>query len=112
MFAALLVTASVNDSNLILWDVDSGRNTALKRIGYPCSLVKWSPDGSLLFSATVGSAFHVWSTEKWVPEQWNLGVGGSIQSAVWSPCGSHALIITTEDQYLYSLKFTEAQLCN
>lgn len=108
---SLLVSASLNDSDLIIWDIDYGRNTPLKRVGHPCSLIKWSPDGSKLFSSTVGGVFRVWYTEKWTPERWSVK-GGAIQSVAWSPCGLHLLFVTTEDQLIYALRFANEQLFN
>lgn len=108
---SLLVSASLNDSDVIIWDVDYGRNTPLKRVGHPCSLIKWSPDNSKLFSATSGGVFRVWYTEKWTPERWSVK-SGTIQSAAWSPCGLHLLFITTDDHLIYALKFANEQLFN
>ena len=106
-----LVSASFNDSDLLVWDVDYGRSTPLKRVGHPCSLLKWSPDNTKLFSSTVGGVFRVWYTEKWTPERWSVK-SGTIQSAAWSPCGLHLLFVTTEDQFIYALKFASDQLFN
>lgn len=108
---SLLVSASLNDSDLIVWDVDYGRNTPLKRVGHPCALIKWSPDNSKLFSSTVGGVFRVWYTDKWTPERWSVKCG-TIQSVAWSPCGLHLLFVTTEDQFIYALKFANEQLFN
>lgn len=108
---SLLVSASLNDSDLIIWDVDYGRNTPLKRVGHPCSLIKWSPDNSKLFSSTVGGVFRVWYTEKWTPERWSVKCG-TIQSVAWSPCGLHLLFVTTDDQYIYAMKFANEELFN
>lgn len=93
----------------MIWDVDYGRNIPLKRVGHPCSLVKWSPDDSKLFSATVGGVFRVWDTENWTPERWTVK-GGTIQSVAWSPCSKHLLFVTTEDQLIYALKFASEEL--
>lgn len=109
LLAALLVSASPNDSDLIIWDVDFSRNVPLKRVGHPCSLVKWSPDESKLFSATVGGVFRVWDAEKWTPERWTVKCG-TIQSVAWSPCSKHLLFVTTEDQLIYALKFANEEL--
>lgn len=108
---ALLVSASLNDSDLIVWDIDYGRHTALKRVGHPCALIKWSPDDLMLLSSTVGGVFRVWTTDKWTPERWTVK-SGSIQSVAWSPCGLHLLFVTTEDQFIYALKFANEQLFN
>lgn len=105
----LLISASIKDSNLIIWDVDQNRNTPLKRIGPPCALLTLSSDGNRLFSSTVGNVFRVWTTNRWQPERWTVPYG-SIQTAAWSPCGQYLLFITTDEPILYCLQFIEEQL--
>ncbi|XP_067622354.1 aladin-like [Eurosta solidaginis] len=71
-----LATASISDTDMSLWDVDRQQNTPLRRVGPPCSLLKWSPDAANLFSATVGNVFRVWSAnKKWTPERWTINCG-------------------------------------
>ncbi|XP_059609472.1 aladin-like isoform X2 [Phlebotomus argentipes] len=106
-----LITASINDSNIVVWDVDMNRSVQLKRIGAPCTQIKWSPDGCRLFSATMGSLFRVWDTGKWTSEQWTVGVG-TIQSQAWSPCGTQLVFIITEVPCLYAIHFVEEQVFN
>lgn len=105
----LLATCSLNSPDVLIWDVDRDLSTPLKRSGFSNSLLRWSPNGVNLFSSTIGNIFRVWSTEKWTPEKWQLP-SGSIQSAVWSSCGSILLFVTTNEPYLYSLGFIEGQL--
>lgn len=99
----------MSDPNAVVWDVDTNRSIALKRIGMPCALTKWSPNNQRLFTSTVGSVFRVWQTNKWIPERWTIPTG-SIQSAAWSPCSNHLLFVTTNEPILYSLCFIEEQL--
>lgn len=106
---SLLATASINDSDILIWDVDMNRCAPLKRVGAPCSLVKWAPDGLRLCTTTVGNVFRVWSTDQWIPERWTVP-HGAIQSAAWSPCSGYLLFVTTDEPYLYSLRFVEEQL--
>lgn len=106
----LLATSSIGDTDVIIWDVDKSNSSTLKRVGPPCSILKWSPDGSCLFSATVGNVFRVWSSEKhWEPERWTIS-SGNIQSACWSPCSTFLLFVTSEESTLYRLQFFEEQL--
>ncbi|XP_011181672.1 aladin [Zeugodacus cucurbitae] len=103
----LLATASISDTDILIWDVDKLQNTPVRRVGSPCSLLKWSPDGAYLFSATVGSVFRVWSADKkWTPERWTIKCG-VVQSACWSPCGNFLLFVTTGDSILYRLHFQD-----
>lgn len=86
------------------------QNAILRRVGPPCSLLKWSPDSAYLFSATIGNVFRVWSTDKkWAAERWTIGAG-TMQSACWSPCGTFLLFVTSEDPILYRLQFFEEQI--
>uniref|UniRef100_A0A1A9ZRI3 Aladin seven-bladed propeller domain-containing protein n=1 Tax=Glossina pallidipes TaxID=7398 RepID=A0A1A9ZRI3_GLOPL len=106
----LLASASIGNTDIILWHIDKMESIALKRVGPRCSLLKWSPDGSCLFSATVGNVCRVWYTErKWQPERWAISKG-HIQSACWSPCADFLLFITSEESILYRLQFVEEQL--
>lgn len=105
-----LATASISDTDVIIWDVDQNRNTPLKRVGFSCSMLKWSPDGYRLCSTTVEKVFRVWTTtNQWTPERWTIG-HGTVQSVVWSPCSSYILFVTSEEPYLYSLRFVDEQL--
>ncbi|KAL5275604.1 AAAS family protein [Megaselia abdita] len=107
---SLLASASINSTDILIWDVDKVASAPLKRVGLPCSLLKWSPDGTSLFSSTVGNVFRVWATEKkWVPDRWTIG-SGSIQSAQWSPCNSFLLFVNSNEPILYQLQFVEEQL--
>lgn len=105
----LLATASVADTDVVVWSIDTNRNVALKRIGPPCALLQWSPNSSRLCTSTVGSVFRVWETNKWTPERWILPTG-AIQSIAWSPCSNHLLFVTTTESILYSLCFIDDQL--
>ncbi|XP_055840899.1 aladin [Episyrphus balteatus] len=106
----LLATSSIGDTDVVIWNVDKSNSSTLKRVGPPCSILKWSPDGSCLFSATVGNVFRVWSAEKhWEPERWTVA-NGYIQSACWSPCSSFLLFVTSDESTLYRLQFFEEQL--
>ncbi|XP_054731237.1 aladin [Anastrepha obliqua] len=106
----LLATASISDTDILLWDVDKMQNMPLRRVGPPCSLLKWSPNGAFLFAATVGNVFRVWSVhKKWTPERWTINTG-IVQSACWSPCGNFLLFVTTGDSILYRLNFQSEQV--
>ncbi|XP_058812233.1 aladin-like [Topomyia yanbarensis] len=105
----LLATASINDPDILIWDVDQNRQVPLRRVGPPCALLKWSPTGSRLCSTTVGNVFRVWQTNKWIPDRWTIN-NGTIQSIVWSSSGSHLLFVTTEECFLYCLGFVEDEV--
>lgn len=105
-----LATASISDSDIIVWHVDTKRHTRLKRVGPPCTLIKWSPDGTSMFTATVSNVFRVWSTtHKWEPERWTI-TSGYVLSACWSPCSNFILFITSEHNVLYCLEFLDQRV--
>ncbi|KAI9578398.1 hypothetical protein GQX74_008972 [Glossina fuscipes] len=103
----ILASASIHDTDILLWHIDNMQTTPLKRMGSACSLLKWSPDGSCLFNATLGNVFRFWYIEnKWQPERWTLPKG-YIQSACWSPSSRFLLFITSEEPLLYCLDCDE-----
>uniref|UniRef100_A0A1A9V9E0 Aladin seven-bladed propeller domain-containing protein n=1 Tax=Glossina austeni TaxID=7395 RepID=A0A1A9V9E0_GLOAU len=103
----ILASASIRDTDILLWHIDSMQSTPLKRIWAASSLLKWSPDGSCLFNATLGNVFRLWYTEnKWRPECCRLPKG-YIQSACWSPCSRFLLFVTSEEPMLYRLDFVD-----
>lgn len=106
---SLLASASVSDTDVIVWEVDTNRCVPLKRIGVPCALLKWSPNSNRLCSSTVRNVFRVWNTTNWIPERWTVP-NGSIQSAAWSPCSNHLIFVVTNDTILYRLCFVDDQL--
>lgn len=106
---SLLASASVSDTDVIVWEVDTTRCVPLKRIGVPCALLKWSPNSHRLCASTVGNVFRVWSTSNWIPERWTVP-NGSIQSAAWSPCSNHLIFVVTNETILYRLCFVDDQL--
>lgn len=109
MDGSLLATASIGDTNVLIWNIDKLQNNPLRRVAPACCLLKWSPDGTLLFSSTVGNVFRVWNCDKkWTPERWTLNAA-TIKSACWSPCSSFLLFVT-EEPVLYRLQFIEEQL--
>jgi aladin len=106
----LLATASANDSDIWLWDVDQNRHVGLKRVGPACTQLSWSPNGGKLWSSTATDVFRVWSTTDWRPERWSIKQCGHIKSAAWSQCGNFLLFVVSKDSYLYSLGFVQEQL--
>lgn len=105
----LLATASINDPDILIWDVDQNKQVPLRRVGPPCAMLKWSPTGSKLCSTTVGGVFRVWQTNQWTPDRWTVNQG-TIQSVVWSRSDSHLLFVTSEDSFLYCLGFVEDEV--
>lgn len=56
----LLLTASICDTSMYIWDVSSERYVPLKRVGGGgVSFVTWSPDSSKVFTATGGLIFRL-----------------------------------------------------
>ena len=106
---SLLASSSINSPDILIWDVDQNRNIPLKRVGSPCSLLLWSPDDSRLCSTTINNVFRVWDTNKWLPDRWTI-LNGTVQSLAWSPCSSYLLFVTTNEPYLYCLRFFDEQL--
>lgn len=103
-FGDLLATAAALDVAIRVWDVDTNRSEAIKRsAGGGKSLVKWAPDGSKLFSASLGIIFRMWNCSNWSSERWDVGEG-RIQCACFSTCGTILLFSTTTEPTIFALR--------
>ncbi|KAH8408940.1 hypothetical protein KR009_004078 [Drosophila setifemur] len=106
-----LVTASIGDRSVLIWQPDDGRRQAVRRLGPPGSLLKWSPDNDWLFAGTVDRVFRVWSClHHWTTERWVCSPGGHVQTACWSPCGRFLLFVNSAEPILYRLQFVRQTL--
>ncbi len=71
-------------------------------------LVSWSSSfsalnrGPCVLSATPSTVFRIWETRTWTSETWNV-LRGRVQSACWSPSGSHLLFATSQEPTLFAL---------
>lgn len=108
---ALLATASMKDSSILIWDVDKNSCVPLRRTSPPYLHLQWSLNGAYLFSSTVGNVFRVWNCETWKSDRWTIA-SGHVQSFQWSPCARFLLFVTSEDTILHSLGFADEMLFN
>lgn len=105
----ILLSSSPVDTAIMAWDVAMETGIPLRRVGGGgVSLLKWSPDGSKVFSATPSHLFRVWETTKWSCEVWTKCIG-RLKTACWSPDGSVLLFATEIEPIIYSLSFSTAQ---
>lgn len=105
----LLASATIASSDILIWDVDHGTATPLKRVKPPGALVSWSPNGSTLCATTTGCVFRIWNTDRWTVDRWTIE-RGTVQSVTWTPCSLFMLFVTTEEPFLYCLGFAEDTL--
>lgn len=55
----VLASSAASDSGILIWNVELNETTCLKRpASYGNSLLKWSPSGTKLFSASIGLTFR------------------------------------------------------
>lgn len=107
----LLATACMNDSSILIWDVDKNACVPLRRTSPPYLNLQWSMNGAYLFTSTVGNVFRVWNCETWKSDRWTIA-SGHVQSFRWSPCARFLLFVTSEEPILYSLGFADELLFN
>lgn len=89
----LLASGSPNDSSVVLWDVDLGKGTPLGAAAplHGVTMVRWSPDSTMLFAATP-TAFGVYRiADRWQLERWTK-CGGGVLAAAWLPDSSALLL--------------------
>ncbi|XP_033220695.1 aladin-like [Belonocnema kinseyi] len=95
----LLVSSSLSDSNMIIWDVSKETGVPLKRVGGGgLCFTRWSSNGSRLLSSTCGKVFRVWNIgtgSPWVSEKWTVP-NGRVAAACFGPKLT-LLFASTED---------------
>ncbi|KAL3283645.1 hypothetical protein HHI36_006784 [Cryptolaemus montrouzieri] len=99
-----LVSAAACDKSVYVWNVELNMTSTLKRPGGSGNtLVKWSPTGDKMFTASNGITFRVWDCRSWECERWTVQ-SGKVQSACWTSCGMHLLFATTTEPLIYALR--------
>uniref|UniRef100_A0A182JJL1 Aladin seven-bladed propeller domain-containing protein n=1 Tax=Anopheles atroparvus TaxID=41427 RepID=A0A182JJL1_ANOAO len=100
----LLVTASVSNSCVFVWDVELQQYEVLHHINKPCAMVSFGPSGDQLLVTTVAHLFFIGSIKpRYKPAVWKLK-SGSVQSFAWSKREDHLLYVTTDDQELFHIQ--------
>ncbi|XP_077368761.1 aladin isoform X1 [Festucalex cinctus] len=104
---SLLVSASPNDTAMMVWDVAAESCVPLRRVGGGgVSFLSWSTDGSHLLASTPSAVFRVWETRMWTCERWPCEKG-RCQSGCWSPDGSRLLFTVQGETVIYALTFND-----
>lgn len=107
----LLATASINDTSVMIWDIDKNACSPLGRFSIPFLKLQWSLDGSFIFTSTVAKSFRVWNCEKFSSEKWTIA-SGIVKSFQWSPCAKFLLFVTSNDPVLYCLGLADEPIFN
>lgn len=103
-----LLSSSPASSSILAWTVSVEECEEIRRLrGSGVSLVLWSPNGALVFSATVSPLIRVFETKTWTCETWHQ-LDGRCQAACWSPDSSVLLFATKNDCIVYALHFVDA----
>lgn len=104
----LLVSASLCDRAMYVWDVSMERAVPLQKYGGGIPvLVKWSPTSEHIFASTTNILFRIWSSVSWSSENWYTG-SSRIKCACWSSDGSVLLFATTAEPTIYAITVSSA----
>uniref|UniRef100_A0A182NPA3 Aladin seven-bladed propeller domain-containing protein n=1 Tax=Anopheles dirus TaxID=7168 RepID=A0A182NPA3_9DIPT len=103
----LLATASINDTHLLVWNVDQQRCVPMHRVKLPCALVSFAPLGHNMIASTIGRDFYLCTVppEAVTRVRWTTA-SGSLQSFAWSRDEKHLLFVTTDDTKLFYMRFS------
>ncbi|KAG0165461.1 hypothetical protein DFQ28_008620 [Apophysomyces sp. BC1034] len=81
----LIAAASAITNTLVIYDTLLQRTKPLKRYGKGNVLLRWSPDGEWLYSASISGYSRMWETRTWTSSQFLNPPGLWVQSACWAP---------------------------
>ncbi|KAF7721860.1 hypothetical protein EC973_004068 [Apophysomyces ossiformis] len=81
----LIAAASGTSNTLVIYDTLLQQTKPLKRYGKGNVLLRWSPDGEWLYSASISGYSRVWETRTWTSSQFLNPPGLWVQSACWAP---------------------------
>lgn len=106
----ILVSASPTDSAIMVWVPSMDTYVAVKRVGHGgVTLLRWSPQGSKLFTGCPSATFRVWRCEDWTPEMWTTS-HGRCQAACWSSDDTVLLFATANEPVIYMILFDEGNM--
>uniref|UniRef100_A0A1Y1ND83 Aladin seven-bladed propeller domain-containing protein n=2 Tax=Photinus pyralis TaxID=7054 RepID=A0A1Y1ND83_PHOPY len=106
----ILASAAARDPSILIWHVERNETSTLSMPGsHGNCLVKWSPRGNKLLTATVERVFRIWNCETWTSERWNV-LTGRIQACCWSPCEGIVLFVSNTEPIIYALSFTHLEM--
>lgn len=101
----LLASASPTDNSIMVWNVALDSSFPIRRFGDGgVTFLRWSPDGSKLFSASPSFVFRVWECMTWSSQKWTKLLG-RCQNACWSSDSNTLLFSIAKEPVVYSLAF-------
>ncbi|XP_011505246.1 PREDICTED: aladin [Ceratosolen solmsi marchali] len=106
----LLVSCSLTDMNMIIWDVAKESGIPLRRLGGGgLCFTHWSPCGSRLLATTCRKIFRVWDIgagTSWKSERWTVP-NGRVAAACFGPNLTLLFTSTEDPSMVYSLPLQE-----
>ncbi|KAJ8686499.1 hypothetical protein QAD02_022293 [Eretmocerus hayati] len=106
----LLVSCSLTDMNMIIWDVAKESGVPLRRVGGGgLCFTRWSSCGSRLLATTCRKIFRVWNTETgspWKTERWTVP-SGRVAAACFGPNLTLLFTSTEDPAMIFSLPLQE-----
>lgn len=103
----LLVTCSVFDHSIYVWDISLRTNLIISGYGIGNStLVSWSPDSKYVFSNTTRGSFRIlFADDEWQYEKLSTK-SPRIAVVCWSPCSKYVLYSAWSESLIYLLSIT------
>ena len=88
------------NASLIIWDMQTETPTILTRGWDGNTLLRWSPNGSYLFSASSSCCFRIWETQTWNCQRWRCDSPTNSMHAHTDETSSH--MHTRDELHLFS----------
>ncbi|CAO3645862.1 unnamed protein product [Cunninghamella echinulata] len=82
----ILAVTYATKNTIMMYDLLTLKHTPIKRYGKKGNcLLRWSPDGQLLYVASLDGSSRLWNTEDWTCTHFKNPTGLWVKTACWSP---------------------------
>ncbi|KAI0698704.1 WD40-repeat-containing domain protein, partial [Earliella scabrosa] len=107
----LLASASLEDAELIIWDVDEGKAVREMHTAEAIHTLAYTPDGTMLFSGGINGSLTIWSTTTYQQTRTIAAHNSFIDVLVLSPDGRSMLTggLASAQSLLWDLSTLQTQ---
>ncbi|GMH45480.1 hypothetical protein BSKO_13437 [Bryopsis sp. KO-2023] len=103
----IVATAGSSMSGFTVWDVNLGTGVRMAVLLERVNLLRWSPCGSYIASASQDGKFYLWEVRNWSMKSWDCGKWGFVVSAEWDPRSRYIVLAFAKVHKLITVHITQ-----